>query len=255
MSTGLRQIRCDLHIHSALSPCSADDMTPGNIVGIAMLNGLDVIAITDHQSCGNCEAAMAIAETLSSLIVIPGLEVESAEEIHLVCLLPGLAAARTIEELVRSHMPVQKNRVDIFGEQCLYNEDDELAGHEERLLLIACSLSCDEIARAVQALGGACLPAHIDREANSMLATLGAIPEEFPLTWFELSRRARLPAFFDHHPELQGIPWLTSSDAHRLGDIADPGWPLLVESWQDPAEARRHVLQALRQKTANAIMP
>lgn len=220
-----------------------------------MLNGLDVIAITDHQSCGNCEAAMAIAEAHDGPVVLPGLEVESSEEIHLVCLLPDLDSARAIERQVRSTMPQQKNRVAIFGEQSYYNEDDELVGEEEQMLLVACGLSCDEIARAVQDLGGACLPAHLDREANSMLNTLGVIPEEFPVTWFELSKKANPDVFFKAHPELRQYPWLSSSDAHRLVDIAEPGWTLAVEHWQSPAEGRRQVLHTLRQGLASAIMP
>lgn len=244
-------IHVDLHIHSALSPCSDNDMTPGNIVGMAMIIGLDAIAITDHQSCGNCEAAMAIAEAMAGPVVLPGLEIESAEEIHLVCLLPDLAAARTVEAMVRAAMPFRANRIDIFGEQILFNDDDEPVGQEERLLLIACSLTSDEIARTVLDLGGVCLPAHIDRDANSLLATLGAIPEEFPLTWFELSRHAVPAAFFREHPELANLPWLSNSDAHHLIDIAEPGWPLRVTPWRDPAEGRRHILQTLRQGRAS----
>jgi hypothetical protein len=117
-------------------------MTPGNIVGMAILAGLDAIAITDHQSVANCEAAMAIAEAMDGPLVLPGMEVESSEEIHLICLFPDLSSAMTMAGQVQDSLMPIKNRPDIFGEQLLFNEDDECIGHEDRLLLQACGLSC-----------------------------------------------------------------------------------------------------------------
>ena len=242
--------RCDLHIHSALSPCSDGDMSPGNIVGMAMLAGFDVIAITDHQSCGNCAAALAIAEANDGPLVIPGMEIQSSEDIHLVCLFPDLASAQQMEDLVQSGLMPVKNRPDIFGEQLLFNEDDECIGQDERYLLQGCALSCDEIARAVLNLGGVCIPAHVDREGNSMLATLGAIPEDFPTAFIEISRRSSPEVFLEGHPDLRRYHYLVSSDAHRLLAIEEPGWPLDVAGWQTPAEGRRQVLAALRPRLA-----
>ena len=97
--------QCDFHIHSVLSPCADALMTPANIVNMARLQGLDVIAVTDHQSCGNCAATMDTAKKLGGPLVIPGLEAESAEEIHLICLFPDLDAAQKMTDLIRLHLP------------------------------------------------------------------------------------------------------------------------------------------------------
>jgi 3',5'-nucleoside bisphosphate phosphatase len=239
-------VRCDLHLHSDLSPCSDPDMTPGNIVAMAALKGLQAIAITDHQSCGNCGPAMAMADRLGGPLVLPGLEVESQEEIHLLCLFPDLAAAQEMERLVRGAMPYHRNRKDIFGEQHFYNNQDEIIGEEERLLLIASQLDCFELARQALDLGGVCLPAHVDREANSMLTVLGLIPPDFPTRWLELSAATDERQLLEIHPELLQYRFLGNSDAHRLEDIAEPGWPLQIPGFSPDAGGRQKLIQALR---------
>lgn len=217
------QYLCDFHIHSALSPCADPDMTPGNIVGMAKLQGLQAIAITDHQSCGNCAAAIRQSEKTGGPLVVPGLEVESREEIHMICLFPTLAAAQSFCTFVWSGLPMILNRADIFGEQLYFDENDELAGQEDRLLLQACSLGCDELARLALSLDGVCLPAHIDREANSMLTILGQVPPDFPCSWLELSLTADENRFRSRHPELSDYQFFHGSDAHRLADLATAG--------------------------------
>lgn len=212
----LAGLRTDLHIHTVLSPCAEREMTPGNIVGMAILSELDVIAITDHQSCGNCAAAIAISQALDGPTVIPGMEVESAEEIHLLCLFPDLESARICEAEIQASQPYRLNRKDIFGEQWIMDENDERVGDEERMLLMPSQLSCDEIAARVISLGGVCIPAHLDREANSMLVSLGSVPPEFPTKVIELSRRVDPTRFFRQHPELSTYQFITNSDAHRL---------------------------------------
>lgn len=239
-------VRCDLHIHSALSPCSDDEMTPGNIVGIAMLNDLDIIAITDHQSCGNCAAAMKISDDLGGPLVIPGMEAASAEEIHLLCLFADLDAAVRFQDIIQKTQIKKANRPDIFGNQSYYNESDEVTGTEDQLLLMPSTLSCDEIADQVLALGGVCLPAHVDREANSMLATLGSIPDNFPAGWIEFSKHAKPEVYFDNYPDLRRFRWLVNSDAHRLEDIADPGWPLRLPGFCRDQRGRQLLIERLR---------
>lgn len=239
-------VRCDLHIHSALSPCSDDEMTPGNIVGMAMLNNLDIIAITDHQSCGNCAAAMKISEEMAGPLVVPGMEACSAEEIHLLCLFPDLASAVNFQEIIQATLISKPNRTDIFGNQSYYNEHDELTGTEDQLLLMPSTLSCDEIAAHVYSLGGACLPAHVDREANSMLVTLGSIPEDFPSGWIEFSRQSQPEMYFDNYPDLRRFRWLVDSDAHRLEDISDPGWPIRLPGFCRDQSGRQLLIERLR---------
>jgi PHP family Zn ribbon phosphoesterase len=221
-------------------------MTPGNIVGLAKLAGLNILALTDHQSCGNCAAAMAIAEAFAGPVVIPGMEIESSEEIHLLCLFPDLAAARAMEATIRQSLLPLQNRPDIFGEQLLFNEDDECCGKEDLLLLQASQLSCDIIARDVLAQGGVCIPAHLDRPANSMLVTLGAVPDDFPTACIELSRQADRQQFFAKHPELLSYQLLVDSDAHHLAGLLETGWPIEVAPFTTAEEGRRSLIAALR---------
>lgn len=239
-------VRCDLHIHTDLSPCAEADMTPGNVVAMAKLIGLQVIAITDHQSTGNCRAAIALSAAIGGPVVIPGLEVESSEEIHLLCLFPDLEKAEQLEVRVRATMPVLSNRPDIFGDQHYYDDHDAICGTEERLLLVPCSLGCDEIARLTLELGGACIPAHVDRDANSMLLILGTIPGDFPTKWLELSARTDVDIFRANHPELEPYQFFTGSDAHRLQDLADPGWPMELPHVQPGPSDRIMMIKALR---------
>lgn len=236
----------DLHIHTALSPCAEADMTPGNIVGMAKLKGLDVIAITDHQSLGNAAAVIAMSRQLQGPIVLPGLEVSSAEEIHLICLFSDLERAARLEKIVQDNLMRRLNRPDIFGTQLLLSPDDAVLGHFPDLLLMPTRLSAQQIAAKTLAFGGACLPAHVDRDANSMLTTFGLIPDDFPAAYLEISRALTPDAFKRQHPELKNHPILQSSDAHRLGDIAEPGHPLPLLEGRDELGVAQRLILALR---------
>lgn len=200
-------------------------MTPANIVNMARLQGLEVIAVTDHQSSGNCAATMTTARRLGGPLVIPGLEAESSEEVHLICLFPDLDAAQEMTGLIRLHLPPIANRPDIFGDQIYYDSDDQPRGTEELLLMQACGLSIDEIADRTVALGGVCLPAHIDRSSHSLLAVLGSIPPRFKGTTMEISAQTDPESFLSAHPELAGCRLIRNSDAHNLADLATSGWP------------------------------
>jgi len=210
----------DLHIHSALSPCADNDMTPNNIVNMAVLKGLDAIAVTDHNTGGNLKAVSLCARK-SGLVFIPGMEVETSEEVHLVCLLPDLESACVLHEEVRRALPAISNRTDIFGSQYFMDENDQITGEEDRLLINATSLSSDDIFSLVRGLGGAVIPAHVDRPANSMLSNLGWIPQELDIKYLELSGKCDKYAYKAAHPELDRYQLIKSSDAHNLGDILE----------------------------------
>ena len=142
----------DLHIHSSLSPCSDKDMTPNNIVNMAYLKGLDIIAVTDHNSAENCDA-MVICGKKRGIIVVPGMELETREEVHLVCLFPSVAEAHRMQEIVYNALPDIENREDIFGQQIMMDEEDNISGYQKRLLLTASSLSIDDAFMNVSSLG------------------------------------------------------------------------------------------------------
>ncbi len=214
----------DLHIHSALSPCGDDEMTPNNIVNMAIIKGLDAIAVTDHNSCGNVRAVMEAAG--DRLLVVPGMEVETAEEVHVVCYFPTIEAAEQMQEIVRAHLPPVQNQKDIFGNQLYMNAADEVTGEEGLLLVRATTLPIEAVFRSAAACGGIAIPAHIDRSSYSVLSNLGFIPPELPVRTVEITpkNRARM------EKEFETYHILSNSDAHYLEDIAEPVYFLDISS-------------------------
>ncbi len=210
----------DLHLHSCLSPCGDNDMTPNNIVNMALLNGMDIIALTDHNSCRNCRAAVAAGER-AGLCVVPGMELCTEEEIHLVCLFPTLEAAEAFDQAVAARRPPVPNRPQIFGDQLVLNEDDQEVGREEFLLLAAASTGLGEAVELARSFGGAAFPAHIDRDSYSILSALGGFPPEITFTAAELSSSGDGQALKSAHPCLQQMILLRDSDAHYLENMPE----------------------------------
>lgn len=212
----------DFHIHSALSPCGDRDMTPNNIVNMAKLIGLDTIAISDHNSVGNAAAAMKVGEEVG-IKVLPGMEVETEEEVHVLTLFPSLDAAYAAEKVVRAKLPKVDNQPEIFGEQYYLDENDEVVGTEKQLLIVAAALSLNELYDCVRDVGGIFIPAHVDRHSYSILTNLGFIPEDLPAEWIEISKKVTaLEEYLASRPDLAGYRILRNSDAHYLPDIAEP---------------------------------
>lgn len=210
----------DLHIHSALSPCSEKEMTPNNIANMAFLKGLDIIAITDHNSVENFKAVFECTK-LRNILAVPGIEVETSEEIHVICLFTNEESAFEMQSKVYSSLPPLKNREDIFGEQLIMDSSDSVVKHLDRLLLTATSMGIDDVFKAAAELGGVALPAHVDRDSYSVLSNLGMIPENLCTKYLELSAKCCTEQFLQKHPSLCRYSFLKSSDAHRLGDILE----------------------------------
>ena len=206
----------DLHIHSALSPCGDDDMTPNNIVNMALIKGLDVIAVTDHNSCGNLRAVMEVAG--DNLLVIPGMEVETAEEVHILCYFPTIEKAEEMWEILKKNSLGIKNKPDIFGHQLYMDKEDEVVGEEENLLVSATTLTIDQVFEITRELGGVPVPAHIDKSSYSVISNLGFISEDLGVTAVEITSRNREKM----EEEYKNFVILTDSDSHYLGDISEP---------------------------------
>lgn len=205
----------DLHIHSCLSPCGDDDMTPANVCGMAKLKGLDVIAITDHNTARNLPAAKLLCDAYG-LLLLPGLEITTREEVHLLGYFETVEAALAFSDMLRTHLPKKKNNPRFFGRQLVMNEDDEIVDEEEALLIGATDLPLAEAAAQVHAYGGVAVPAHINRGSNGLLINLGLMPSEPFYTTVEAARH--LPC---DEGALRGRHVLHSSDAHYLGDIQE----------------------------------
>lgn len=211
---------CDLHIHSCLSPCADGDMTVNNIVNMAALKGLDLVALTDHNSAKNCPAFLKAAER-AGLRALPGMEINTAEEIHAVCLFKELGAALAFGEYVFERLPDIKNRPEIFGEQLVLDEGDNVTGSVEKLLINAAQISIYELPGLMAGFSGVCFPAHVDRPAYSLLSVLGSAPGDLPFPAFELADFERKGEIVRANPAFAGIPALKNSDAHSLWQIAE----------------------------------
>ena len=210
----------DFHIHSALSPCGDNDMTPNNIVGMAKVTGLDAIAVTDHNTVSNVRAAMKVGEELQ-IKVLPGMEVETEEEVHILTLYPSIEAAEYAAAEVYKKLPDIKNKPEIFGEQQIIDEEDNVVGYEEKLLLSAAALSLDSLFDLVETAGGLFVPAHVDRHSYSILTNLGFMPDYLGIRYIEISKRVEdVEAYTESRPELKKYNVLRDSDAHYLQDIS-----------------------------------
>ncbi len=211
----MERLFCDLHIHSCLSPCGSDDMTPSNICGMAMLKGLQMIAVTDHNTARNLPAVQACADACG-LLLIPGMEITTREEVHLLGYFPTAERALEFSEFLRGHLPLKKNKPSFFGNQLVMDEDDNVIAEEDALLIGAADLPLEKLVGLIREAEGVPVPAHINRGSNGLLINLGFVPEELNLTAVEVWRG--LPCA--HTPQ-EGRAVLHSSDAHYLGDIME----------------------------------
>ena len=198
----------DFHIHSVLSACAEDDMTINNIINMAKIKGLDVIAITDHNSARNLPAAVEAGNRLG-ILVVPGMEVQTKEDVHMICLFPDLDSAFAVERIIEQHTVKKLNDVQKYGEQVILDSYDKVIGYESASLLSGTTLGIDELADAVETVGGACIPAHVNRESYSILTKFGNIPARFRLV--EVTRD-------DYEVN---CPIIRNSDAHSLGNISE----------------------------------
>lgn len=229
----------DLHIHSCLSPCAEDDMTPANIAGFAKLNGIDVIAVTDHNAADNLPAVKKACDAYG-VRLLPGIEVNTQEEIHLLTYFATLEAALEMSRILYENLPAVPYNKEIWGRQLVMDTEDTILCEKEKLLTGAVSLNIYEVTELCNSLGGIAVPAHVDKDSYSLLSVLGFAPEDLPFAAYEVKRpehtleplmqSGRLPAY------LTAQHILSSSDAHCLADIAEfpremedksPIWTLL----------------------------
>ncbi len=235
---------CDLHIHSCLSPCADDDMTPHSIAGMAKVCNLEIAALTDHNACGNCASFFCACEELG-VVPIAGMELTTSEDVHLLCLFPSCEDALSFERDVQTHRVLIPNRPDVFGRQLLMSASDEVVGEEEFLLINATDLMIESAAALVKAHHGACIPAHVDREGNGILFTLGDLPEKPFFPCVEYHDKAQRAACEAAYPRLRGKENIVSSDAHRLWEIGENAFSVELPCQKDAdADAVRRALIA-----------
>lgn len=218
----------DFHIHSCLSPCGDEDMTPANIVGMAMIKGLQVIALTDHNSCKNCRAMEKLASSYG-ILFIPGMELTTREEVHVLCLFPDLENAMKFDAFVYEHLHQFPNHEEIFGKQLIVDEEDCVIGKEEALLIQSTDLAFDQVYESVTMYGGVMIPAHIDKNSHSLLYNLGFVPENSKFSCVEIFDVEKREELLVSHSYLEKCRILVDSDAHYLGDISEPKHTIAVK--------------------------
>ena len=242
----MKHLYYDLHVHSCLSPCADNDMTPANIAGMSALKGLGIVALTDHNTARNCPAFFAACREMG-IVPVAGMELTTAEDIHLVCLFETLEDAMSFDAVVYGHLQKIPNRPEIFGDQIVMSERDEEQGREENLLVVATDLWVGDAIDLVRAHGGHVHPAHIDRTSGGMVAILGDVPAEYGFTVMELRNPALREQYRQKYATVKRAAMLYCSDAHSLGHISEAvnKLPLLVES-REEEEIRRALFRYLR---------
>lgn len=211
-------MKYDFHIHSCLSPCADDDMTPCNIAGMAHVAGLDAIAVTDHNSTRNLLSVVQSADDYG-IKVVPGIEVCTSEEIHMLCYFDSLTACLAFGDEIEKNTFKVKNDVSIYGNQYVMDSADSIVSSIEHLLIVGCNFSVYELVDICHNMGGICWYAHIDKPSYSVISVLGTIPPDIPadgVEIFDLSKRDELIRL-GHIQE--NTPYMSNSDAHNLWAI------------------------------------
>jgi len=214
----LKTYRADLHVHTVLSPCAAIEMIPPLIVQEALSQGINLIAITDHNATGNISSVIKAAVG-TELVVLPGMEVQTKEEVHSLCLFDSLEQAEAWQQIVDANLPGIENKPDFFGEQFVVDETGDFIRREERLLLNSINLSFDQAALKVNQLGGLFIPAHINRKAFGLIANLGLVPDGVQIKALEISRHINTLDAYKSYPQIKGYPLIQNGDVHYINEF------------------------------------
>lgn len=213
----MRRFRADLHIHSCLSPCGDLDMSPKGIVEKSLERGMDIIAVCDHNSAENAAAVMR-AGAQRGLHVFPGMEINSVEEVHTLAIFQREDQALAMQDLVYKHL-MGTNRPELFGDQVVANEFDEVEGFNDKLLIGATRLGVQDVVNEVHRLGGLSIASHVDRPSFSILSQLGFVPLELRFDALEISPHLDRYAIESTIPAAKGFAIVSFSDAHFIEDI------------------------------------
>ena len=217
----MRQYKADMHMHTVLSPCGDLLMSPKNIVEMALSRGLDIIAITDHNSTLMCKIIHDYALPYN-ITVIPGVEVNTKEEVHCLAYFHNFEQVNEFQIYLDQHLPFVKNNVDYFGHQVVVDANELIIDEIDKLLIAALDVSIDEVCKKVHETGGLFIPAHIDRPKYSIISQLGFIPPDLKVDAVELSRHTTVDDFIKQNPFYSEYAFIQSSDAHFVENIGDP---------------------------------
>lgn len=242
-----RVYRCNLHMHTCLSPCAELDMHPSSIVRECLAQGLDIIAICDHNSSENVRYVQNAARD-TGLVVLSGMELCTQEEVHIVVLFERVEDLESLQETVYVNLS-GLNDEDAFGIQAIVNEEGEVEGFNEHLLIGATGLSLNRAVDLVHSLGGLAIASHIDRQAFGLLGQLGFVPPDVPFDALEVSAGLGIARARQRYPELKKYQFITSSDAHFISDIGRASTRMYME-----APSFAEVRLALAHKSGRYVM-
>ena len=214
----MKTFLADLHIHTVLSPCAEVEMIPPLIVEEALQRGINLIAITDHNASANIRSVQQAAEG-TGLTVLPGMELQTREEVHVLCLFDKPEQIEEWQKIVTQALPPIENRIDFFGEQFVVDASGDFIRREPQLLLTSTDLTFDDACQLVHNLGGLFFPAHIDRPAFGLIANLGFVPAGVQVDALEFSRHISLEKALTRYPQISGFTLIQDGDVHRLNEF------------------------------------
>jgi 3',5'-nucleoside bisphosphate phosphatase len=217
-SKPLKKYLAELHIHTVLSPCADVEMIPPLIVQTALERGLNLIAITDHNASENVPAVIKAAEG-EDLTVLPGMELQTREDVHALCLYDTLEGLQEMQTLVDNNLPKIQNNVEFFGEQFIVDHTGEFIRRKSQLLITGTRLSFEQAYQAVNDSGGLFIPAHVNRQTFGLLYHLGFVPPDLELDALEISRHITPQDAVKIHPQIKGYTLIQSGDVHYLNDF------------------------------------
>ena len=218
----MKYYKADMHLHTALSPCGSLDMGPQNLVRHAVEAGLDMIAVTDHNSGRQCRSVARVASD-QGLSVLCGVEVNTREEVHCLAYFPSFRELDAFDRLLYGQLADIPNDPDKFGYQVVVDEQEQIVDYPQKLLISSVDMGVDEVEQAVHRLGGLFIPAHSDRLRNGIIAQLGFIPPGLKCDALEISRHSNVETLVREHPYLADYSFLRGSDAHHPEDIGRGG--------------------------------
>jgi PHP family Zn ribbon phosphoesterase len=214
----MKTYRADLHVHTVLSPCAGVEMIPPLIVQEALQRNINLIAITDHNASANIAAVQKAARD-TSLTVLPGMELQTEEDVHSLCLFDTLDQIETFQAFIDTKLPAIKNKPDFFGEQFVVDETGDFVRREEQLVILSANINLKEAQIKVAELGGLFIPAHINRKAFGLFSHLGLLPDDMHIDALEVSRHISLEEAIQKYPGIKRYPLIQNGDVHFLADF------------------------------------
>ncbi|MBN1117707.1 MAG: PHP domain-containing protein [Bacteroidales bacterium] len=209
----MRWFRADIHIHSVLSPCGDLDMSPARIIHEAKNKKLDIIGITDHNSTKHAELMMKLGEK-AGIKVIPGIEVNTLEEIHCLAFFENIEKTKAFQDFIDQKLVKIENVPDKFGQQLLVNEKEEILEEEKWWLNSTISATVNEVEEKVHKLAGVFIPAHVLRPSNGIYSQIGFIPQNLLVDAIEISSSTLNSGVYRSKKDLENYTIITGSDAH-----------------------------------------